>query len=118
LEQPNQLVFSTTRVPAPRPGLSPEETQRELMLAAHRAFLDDQVPALNDRTPRAATGDPDLRPKLIHLMKQRVRSLDERNLETGGTDDLNWMLRELGLTEIIFDPSPPRAALAGQAVFS
>jgi hypothetical protein len=94
--------------------MSPENIESELMRAADQAFLDDHVPALDDRTPREAAQDPALRPKLVQLLKQRVRGHDERNLRTGRTDDINWLLRELKLDEIIFDPPPwrpPPAAL-------
>ncbi len=73
------------------------------------------IPALDNRTPREAERDPALRPKLVQLMKQRVRNHDERNLQTGRllrsatkTDDINWLLNELELTEITFDPPPWR----------
>jgi hypothetical protein len=78
--------------------------------------LDEQIPALSNRTPREAARDPALRPKLVQLMKQRVRCHDERNLKTGRTDDINWLLRELNLEEIIFDPPswrPPATPMAG-----
>jgi hypothetical protein len=41
-------------------------------------------------------------------MKQRVTRCDLDNLEKGESKDVNWMLRELGLTEILFDPPPKR----------
>ena len=108
LENPDQFALATSRVPALPPGLSPKDAESELMLAAERAFLDDVVPALDNRTPREAVRDPALRARLIQLMKRRVQSHDERNLQTGRTDDINWLLRELDLTEIIFDPPPWR----------
>ncbi len=108
LENPDQFSLTTSRVPAPPPGVSPRDAESELMLAAERAFLNEAVPALDNRTPREAARDPVLRTKLVQLMKQRVRSHDERNLQTGRTDDINWLLRELDLTEIIFDPPPWR----------
>jgi hypothetical protein len=58
-----------------------------------------------------AARDPKLRPILIQLLKQRVRDHDRRNLETGRNDDINWLLRELGTDEILFDPPPLRPAL-------
>jgi hypothetical protein len=45
-------------------------------------------------------------------MKSRVRGCDERNLEAGSHHDVNWMLRELGLDEIVFEPPPLRAPAA------
>ena len=108
LEQPQQLIMASSRVPMPAPGLSRAEAEQAILRAVDQAFLDDPVPVLDHQTPRQAAQNPALRPKLIGLMKSRVRSHDERNLQTGGTADINWMLRELGLTEIMFDPPPWR----------
>ncbi|MBI3850889.1 MAG: hypothetical protein HY298_11535 [Verrucomicrobia bacterium] len=111
LEEPQKILLASSRIPPPPPGLSREETENELMRAADRAFLDDSIPALDNRTPREAAREPALRPRLIRLLKQRVRMHDERNLSTGRTDDINWLLRELGAEEIIFDPPPWRPPL-------
>ena len=78
------------------------------MALQDQTFLDDQIPALDGRTPRQAAQDPALRPKLLHLLKQRVQACDEHNLESGGSYDVNWLLRELGTTEILFNPPPAR----------
>lgn len=109
LEQPQKILLSSSRVEAPVSGKTTKDLEHELFLEQDRAFLDDSIPTLDGRTPREAARDPALRSKLVRLMKQRVRAQDERNLETGQVYDLNWMLRELGLDEIIFDPPPLRA---------
>jgi len=106
LENPNLIRMSTSRVPAPIVARSKTEMEAEAVAAMERDFLDQPVPALDGHTPREAARDPALRPKLIRLMKDRIRSCDERNLETGLDRDANWMLRELGLNEILFDPPP------------
>ncbi len=111
LDEPQKIAFASSRVPTPRPGLSPVENEVELMRAMDRMFLEDRIPALDHRTPRDAARDPALRPRLIRLLKQRVRQNDERNLHTGRTDDINWLLHELGADEIIFDPPPWRPPL-------
>jgi len=108
LENPGQMVMASSRVPAPPPGRSQAGAENDLLQAMERAFLADHIPALDHRTPREAAQDPLLRPKLIQLIKQRVRSHDERNLASGRTDDINWLLQELGLTEILFDAPPLR----------
>ena len=108
LENPQQLVFHSSRAPASPRDVSPEDVENEILRAAERAFLDERIPALDDLTPRQAAADPALRPRLIHLIKQRVRLHDERNLRSGRADDINWMLQELDLQEIIFDPPPRR----------
>ena len=108
LENPTLISVTSSRVPT-----APQAGARATILAHYleeqdRAWLDDPVPALDGKTPRAAANDPGLRLKLIRLLKDRVRSVDEQNLETGGTRDLNWLLRELGVPELIFDPPPAR----------
>lgn len=108
LENPQVIHLGTSRVPTPIGNKSRAEVEDELFAAQDRAFLDDKIPALNGHTPREAARDPKLRPLLVRLMKSRVRSTDERNLETGRHDDVNWMLRELGLDELISDPPPAR----------
>jgi hypothetical protein len=109
LENPDRFSISSSRAPALPPGVSPADAESELLRASERAFLDDHVPALDDRTPREAAREPALRAKLVLLIKQRVRRYDERNLQTGRTDDINWMLEELDLQELIFDPPPWRS---------
>lgn len=91
----------------PTSGQAPIES--DIRVTEGRAWLDKQQPVLDGKTPREAAVDPALRPKLIKLLKECVRRCDERNLETGGSEDINWMLEELGAHEIIFDPPPPRA---------
>lgn len=115
LENPDQFSLASSRVPALPPGVSPKDAEQDLMRAAERAFLDEAIPMLDNRTPREAARDPALRTKLVQLMKQRVRSHDERNLQTGRTDDINWLLRELELTEIIFAAPPWRPPPAPRA---
>jgi len=41
-------------------------------------------------------------------MKFWILQTDQRSLETGRNDETNWMVRELGLTKILFEPPPPR----------
>ena len=108
IEHPQKIVTAVSRVQRPPPGMSKKDAETEWMLAAERAFPDQHVPALSNRTPREAARDPALRPKLVQLVKQRVRAHDERNLETGRTDDINWLPRELDLPELIFDAPPWR----------
>lgn len=108
LEQPQRFEFSSSRMDALPPGVSLEDAEKEIRRNAALSFLENSVPALGGRTPREAAQDPLWRPKLIRILKQRVRATDEHNLKTGGTEDLNWLLREVGVHEIIFDPPPPR----------
>jgi hypothetical protein len=116
LEEPNRLVMGSVALPPPPPGQTLPQTEAELATAFARRFLDEPIPALDNRTPREAARDPALRPNLIHILKERVRSHDAENLRTGRTDDINWLLRELGLDEILFDPPPRRPPLNLQSL--
>ncbi|MFT4586276.1 MAG: hypothetical protein ACI9VS_000779 [Candidatus Binatia bacterium] len=106
LEQPRKILFSTTRIPHSEAGNSVEEAIRR----QEEAFLNESVPMLDGVSPREAARDPLLRPKLIWMMKSRILSIDEENLRTGESRDIDWMLEELGLNEIRFAPPPPRAS--------
>lgn len=106
IEQPGQLQLSSSRVSASAPGVRPGPPGPAMLEALDRAFLDGPVPALNGLTPRAAATDPAARNALVRLMKDRVRHWDEQNLKDGTDYDCNWTLRELGLTELLFDPPP------------
>jgi hypothetical protein len=106
LTEPPRVISALSRVPATADASI--DVAGDFMRERDRAFLDQPVPALEGKTPRAAASIPALRPTLLRLMKERVNQCDTHNLETGGTEDVNWMLRELGLTEILFEPPPPR----------
>lgn len=109
LEQPMQLDLASSRVPPPPPGVSLADYSAALKNEQRRTLPDLRLPALDGHTPREAAADPALRPKLVSLMKIQVRALDEENLRSGRCDDLNTVLRELGLGEIDFPPPPVRA---------
>ncbi len=108
LEQPMQLDLQSSRLPGPPPGVSLKEYQMQMAAQLRRTLLDSPIPALDGHTPRAAACNPALRPKLLHLMKGHVRQLDEANLRTGRSDDINEFLRELGLFELDVPPPPLR----------
>jgi len=108
MENPQLIVTSASRVSAPRDAISQEEFMSKFLHEQDIKFLDDNVPALDGHTPRQAAVDSLLRPKLVRLIKERIRGTDKRNLETGRNDDINWMVRELKLDEILFEPPPKR----------
>ncbi len=109
LEEPEKILLFTSRVDRPPVALSPEQMMAGARGEELRRFPDVALPALDGRTPRAAAGDPKLRPELVRLVKQRMQALDADNLRTGRMDDINGLVRELGLTELDFPPPPPRA---------
>lgn len=108
LDKPLKLEFSTSRIDGGRAGELPEAMEARLMQASLARFSDEKLPALSDHTPREAAAEPGLRPALVELVKSRVRQVDENNLRTGRSDDINWLIRELGLAEIDFPAPPPR----------
>lgn len=110
-ENPQRLAIATSMLTQPTTSSSTPPSSEEVLLEQDRRFPDEPVPALEDHTPRQAVADPRLRPRVIRLMKDRIRSLDERNRASGRQDDLNGLVRELGLNEILFDPPPPRPPL-------
>jgi len=103
-----KVLVTTSRVKAP-PGTVPDDAAAAgVIYNRQQGILDEPIPALENKTPRAAASDPALRPELLRWMKFWISETDRRNLETGRNDDTNWMVRELGLTEILFEPPPPR----------
>lgn len=108
LERAPRIVLSCSRLDELPASTPLADAKRYAQRRQDELFLDDALPALNARTPRQAASDPALRPMLVRLMKQRLRALDRRNLQSGETYDANWLVRELGLTEILIEPPPPR----------
>jgi hypothetical protein len=108
LESLTSVSLQTARVPVPDAPGAKEASLARFKSQQAKAWLDLPVPGLDDKTPREAAADPAIRPRLLQMLKDRVRQQDEENLRTGSTGDLNWMLRELGADELIFDPPPWR----------
>src|ERR1035437_3418350 len=103
-----KLMVTSSRVKA-APGMVLDDAAAAgIIYDRQQGILDDPIPALDNKTPRAAASDPALRPQLVQWMKFWISQTDRRNLETGRNDDTNWMVRELGLTEILLAPPPPR----------
>ena len=114
LRETPKLLVASSRGEAPPGAVPGKGSAAGFIYEREQGILDEPIPALNDKTPRAAASDPALRPQLLRWMKFWVSQTDRRNLETGRDDDTNWMVRELGLTEILFEPPPPRPRLAGE----
>jgi hypothetical protein len=72
----------------------------------YRTYADRPLGLLEGLSPRAASANAALRPRLIELMKKHVPGLDQTRREQGLDLDLNGLLQELGLTEIVFPPAP------------
>ena len=107
------LRAGETSAPAPDKDAIPPEVQEALVLnhyARHyRGWLDESIPALDDRTPRAAAKSEALRPKLIDLLHELDR-MYQRSLKLRmPAYDPSWMWAELGLEEEAARHPPPLA---------
>jgi hypothetical protein len=102
------VSFEASRKVYLDPGETPQDLEARMLAEHDRNFLEESIPALGGMTPRAAARDAAQRPKLIALMKERIRSVDERNLKSGRNESIDWMVEELGLKEIAFPPPPLR----------
>ncbi|HRT08941.1 MAG TPA: hypothetical protein P5233_11195 [Candidatus Paceibacterota bacterium] len=109
-----QLKTSLSRILL-KEGQTPEEAASAGLRQKENDVLDKPIPALDNHTPRAAANMPELRNKLIRWLKFWIFKTDTRNLETGQNVDTNWMLRELGVNEILFEPPPRRRRLPSHA---
>jgi hypothetical protein len=78
---------------------------QELMSKHNQHWLDEQIPALDDQTPRTAARSPKLTPRLIGLLK----GMENQYLHALATGepafDPTWMWDELGLSD---HPDAPR----------
>jgi hypothetical protein len=82
----------------------PPEAERELMQKFYKRhyaiFLDDKIPALDEMTPRAAAANPQMRPRLVELMKQHLKGIEKENKDRGLDLNIDWVLDELALPEL------------------
>ncbi len=115
LERPGSFDISSSRLASPATGGSTAEFQAQMINEQVRGWLDEPLPALEGRTARAAAPLPAWRPRVIELVKALVRQCDQQNLETGRADDINGLIRELGLGEIDFPPPPARPPVGEDA---
>ncbi|MDA0323927.1 MAG: hypothetical protein O2923_14595 [Verrucomicrobia bacterium] len=87
----------------PHPEL-PHDDMQELMKQVlrnhYQKFMDEPVPMIDNLTPRQAAADPEMRPRLIELMKLHIHGVEERARDENLAFDLDWVVKELGLTEL------------------
>ncbi len=106
LSQAEAVVYGRpTTVPAPTGDVASAQAERRRQIeAAHadryRAFLDEAQPALDGVSPRAAAARPELRPKLVELMKSHLQRLARQNRDEGLALSLDPVLDELALAEL------------------
>jgi tetratricopeptide (TPR) repeat protein len=80
--------------------LPPEVQARLLGQMLHRhytAWLDQQIPALDNRTPRQAARDMLLRPKVIQLLREIENHQDRERQQGKPWYDAAWMWERLGI---------------------
>jgi hypothetical protein len=82
----------------------PKEQRQQLMEQFFRShyekFLVDPVPALDGASPVEAARDPQLRPRLVELMKGHIHGV-ETNARRDGLDlSIDWVVDRLGLHEL------------------
>ena len=83
--------------------MSLEDEQKAMQLFyehRYKKFLDENVPMINNKTPREASKNPKLRPELIELMKIHIKGIEQLNKEKGIDLNIDWVIDELGLSEL------------------
>ena len=78
---------------------------QEYMARHSQEWLDDQIPALDQQTPRFAAQSPALRPRLVQLLKDFENDYLAALADGEPAFDPTWMWDELGLTD---DQDAPR----------
>lgn len=81
--------------PPNKPALLEETLQRHF-----RSLLEERIPMLEGRTPRESARDPALRPLLLEWTKGLIHQVETNNRRDGTSISLDWILDELGLTEL------------------
>lgn len=91
---------------------SPDEAEllQSVMRSHYEKFLREPVPALDGLTPREAAARPDMRGRLVDLMKGHLQSVDDLGRRQGIAHDIGWVLEDLGLHELVAAPRPARPA--------
>jgi SEC-C motif len=81
------------------PALTPElaALRAEFEERWHRAWIDQEIPALSGRTPREAARSRTLRPRLVALIKEMQADATRRREDGQPGCDFGWMWKELGL---------------------
>jgi hypothetical protein len=96
------------------PDEIPREIAEELTLdyyaKYYRNWLDDSIPALDERTPREAAQSAVLRPKLVGLISDLERSYEVALKRGEPAFDPSWMWNELGMNKHSDLKSPPLLA--------
>ncbi len=98
---PESNTRKTETITSPLSSEEEEKFMIQFYEKHYQKFLDDKIPAIDDMTPREAMNDPDMRPRLIELMKGHVRNIDSTAKKKGINLNIDWVLEELGLDELL-----------------
>lgn len=81
-------------------GVPPEGAGavRELFDRHYRSWIERPVPALGNRTPRAAAAVALWRPKVVNLLKQLENASERATINGRPSYDFSWLWQELGLS--------------------
>ncbi len=89
------------RAEKPSSEIPPEVQTRLLGQTMHRHFktwLEEGIPTLEGRTPRAAARDLQFRPKLIQLLREIENHQDRARQQGQPWYDIAWLWEELGIS--------------------
>jgi hypothetical protein len=92
------LAVSTSLVPEGIEDVG--EMMQEVFRSHYKKFLDDRIPALKNMTPREAAKRPEMRDRLVTLMKGHLQTMDGHSKKDGRHYNIDWVLDELGLGEM------------------
>lgn len=85
----------------------PPEIEQEVMEKFYKhhytTFLDDKIPALDGLTPREAAKRDNYHERLIELMKEHINGLETLMEDKGIKINIDWVLKELGLDELLLE---------------
>ncbi len=86
----------------------PTQLEPEQVLQGIQNFADIPCPLLDGRTPSEASRDPQLRPRLLEVLKRLISDFNRFHLKAGSVGEMNGLLEGLGFTELVQPPPPLR----------
>jgi hypothetical protein len=86
----------------------PTQLKPEQVLQGIQNFADIPCPLLDGRTPSEASRDPQLRPRLLEVLKRLISDFNRFHLKAGSVGEMNGLLEGLGFTELVQPPPPLR----------
>ena len=101
-----QVARFGDRSAGPEAAMSPGmvEAAQSFIRSHYGKFLREPVPALDGLTPREAAAKPEMRGRLVDLMKGHLQSVDDLGRRNGVIYDIGWVLEDLGLHELAAAP--------------